>query len=306
MTVGCQQKIMSYHNVSLPGDRSPGAPLASNGQYLLGPNGIQVRASSVFMSRDQIYALPLNRVGDFAFDDSVAEVFPDMIARSVPGYASILSMIQQLARRFVRPQTQVYDLGCSLGAATFLIQEVVPASVTIHAIDNSEAMIRRLQPKVTDSDNDSNRKRARIEIHLADINQFPIKQASLVVLNLTLQFIPAAERRALLQTVYDGLLPGAALLLSEKLSFDDTNQQSLLTELHHEFKKSHGYSDLEIAQKRTAIENRLIPETLESHRRRLQDVGFETVALWFQCFNFASILAVKSDIAEPERSSREN
>lgn len=253
------------------------------------------------MSRDQIYALPLNRVGDFAFDDSVAEVFPDMIARSVPGYASILSMIQQLARRFVRPGTKVYDLGCSLGAATFLIQDVVPDSVVIHAIDNSEAMIRRLKPKIAEVDNDSSPKRARIEVHLADVNQFPIQQASLVVLNLTLQFIPAVDREPLLQVVHDGLLPGGALLLSEKLSFDDENQQSLLTELHHEFKKSHGYSDLEIAQKRTAIENRLIPETLQTHQQRLRAVGFETVALWFQCFNFASILAVKAAKSDAER-----
>lgn len=249
------------------------------------------------MSRDQIYALPLDRVGDFAFDDAVASVFPDMIARSVPGYGSILSMIRQLAGRFVQPGSHVYDLGCSLGAATVLIREVAPADATIYAVDSSDAMIRRLEERLSDresSNSEAGPKQASVVVQQADICQLPIENASFAVLNLTLQFIPAEQRESLLRSVCEGMLPGGALLLSEKLRFDDAGQQNLLTELHHEFKKANGYSDLEIAQKRTAIENRLIPETMESHIERLHQVGFQTVAPWFQCFNFASILAVKS------------
>lgn len=247
------------------------------------------------MSRDQIYSLPLNRVGDFQFDDSVAEVFPDMIARSVPGYASILSMIQQLARRFVLPETRVYDLGCSLGAASLLMREVIPASAVIHAVDNAPAMVSRLLPLIeADDHRRGDKPAAKVSVHLADICDFPLEKASFVVLNLTLQFVPESSREMLLRSACQALCPGGALLLSEKLHFDDPGQQELLTQLHHEFKRSHGYSDLEIAQKRTAIENRLIPESLPTHVARLEKVGFKTVAPWFQCFNFASLLAVKN------------
>lgn len=246
------------------------------------------------MSQDRIYALPQQHVGDFTFDDQVAEVFPDMIARSVPGYASVLSMIEQLTSRFALPQTNIYDLGCSLGAATMLMRNQAPGSCTLHAVDFAEAMVTRLRNKLeTASPPNGEATKCQVEVHQADVRSFPLSQASFIVLNWTLQFIPADDRQRLLQKVATALLPGGALLLSEKICFDQPAQQTLLTNLHHDFKRAHGYSDLEIAQKRTAIENRLIPETLLTHTRRLEQVGFQVVAPWFQCFNFVSILAIK-------------
>ncbi|TWU35846.1 carboxy-S-adenosyl-L-methionine synthase CmoA [Novipirellula artificiosorum] len=243
------------------------------------------------MTKDQIYSLPQRRVGDFTFDDAVADVFPDMIARSVPGYASILSMIEQLSSRFILPNTNVYDLGCSLGAATLLMQPQAPPDCILHAIDNAPAMVERLRSIV----NAQPPSGCRIQVHEADICEFALDHASFVVINLTLQFVPIEDRTALMQSVFDALIPGGALLLSEKICFEDPLQQALLTDLHHDFKRAHGYSDLEIAQKRTALENRLLPETTDSHVARLRDVGFGCVAPWFQCFNFVSVLAVKSE-----------
>ncbi|GAA5510277.1 carboxy-S-adenosyl-L-methionine synthase CmoA [Novipirellula caenicola] len=245
------------------------------------------------MKRDRIYSLPHDRVGSFAFDEQVVEVFPDMIARSVPGYASILAMIQQLAPRFVQAKTNVYDLGCSLGAATLLIQPQVPRDCVIHAVDNAPAMIERLRMKL--QDNEEQTGMAEVRVHQADVCEFPMTNASFVVLNLTLQFIPKDQRASLLTAVAEALVPGGALLLSEKICFDDPGQQSLLNDLHHDFKRANGYSDLEIAQKRTALEDRLLPETMQTHIDRLGAAGFDCVAPWFQCFNFASILAVKSE-----------
>ena len=242
------------------------------------------------MNQDQIYSLPMSRVGDFEFDDQVADVFPDMIRRSVPGYGSLLSMIEQLSESYAVPGTNVYDLGCSLGAATFLMQKRVPADCRIVAVDNSEAMVTRLTSclqQVTDSD------KCHIEPLQADIRELDVTNASFVVLNLTLQFIPEPDRDKLLHRIAEGMLPGAALILSEKVLADDDDQQAVLTTLHHDFKKAHGYSDLEIAQKRTAIENRLFPETVDRHVQRLRDAGFTTVVPWFQCFTFASLLAIR-------------
>lgn len=233
--------------------------------------------------------MPLNRVGDFEFDDSVADVFPDMISRSVPGYASMLSMIAQCAELYAVPGTNIYDLGCSLGAGTLLIRQQAKTVCRIHAVDNSDAMITRLRQRLSESGPSDN----VVELVQADIRNVTVSDASMVVLNLTLQFLPPAERDGFLAKVAAGTRDGGALVLSEKICFEDAAQQELMTKLHHDFKRAHGYSDLEIAQKRTAIENRLQPETLETHVQRLKSAGFRTVSPWFQCFNFASILAVK-------------
>lgn len=233
--------------------------------------------------------MPLSRVGDFAFDDSVADVFPDMISRSVPGYASMLSMIAQCAERYAVPGTNLYDLGCSLGAGTLLLRQHAKATCQIHAVDNSAAMMTRLQQRLSESRPSEN----VVTPLQADIRNVAVSNASVVVLNLTLQFLPPAERDGFINKIAAGTLNGGALVLSEKICFDDTAQQELMTQLHHDFKRAHGYSDLEIAQKRTAIENQLLPETLQTHVERLKCAGFRTVSPWFQCFNFASILAVK-------------
>lgn len=243
------------------------------------------------MSRDSIFALPQSRIGDFAFDQQVVEVFPDMISRSVPGYASILAMIEQLSARFAVPGTNIYDLGCSLGAASRLISPQVPRDCTLYAIDSSAAMIAKLQQLL--GQQPIKPTGCPIIAQLADVREVSLTNASFVVLNLTLQFVPLLDRPQLLQQVYQSLVGGGALLISEKICFEDPHQQQLLTELHHDFKRAHGYSELEIAQKRTSIENILVPETLTAHCQRLKKVGFQKVVPWFQCFNFVSILAVK-------------
>lgn len=249
-------------------------------------------SESLSNSRDELYCLPRERVGDFAFDDAVADVFPDMIARSVPGYGSILSMIEQLAARFAQPGSHVYDLGCSLGAATLLMRPRLHASCRLIAIDNSPAMVARLESKLSECVN-STVKQCDVELLLADVRDLPIAHASFVVLNWTLQFIPPEQRQSLINAIFDGMLPGGALLLSEKVCFEHTGQQELLSGLHHDFKRAHGYSELEISQKRTALEKTLVPESLTAHCQRLAIAGFSVVAPWFQCFNFVSILAVK-------------
>jgi tRNA (cmo5U34)-methyltransferase len=239
--------------------------------------------------RDNLFANPLGQVADFAFDNSVVDVFPDMIKRSVPGYATIISMIGNLAERYAAPNSECYDLGCSLGAATLAMRHRIQAAdCRIIGVDNSQAMVERCR-QLMDADSGE----VPVDIICAGIQDVDINNASVVVLNFTLQFIPLSERQYILQTIYDGLNPGGVLILSEKLTFDDPPHDDLMIELHHNFKRANGYSDLEIAQKRQSIEDVLIPETLDSHRQRLKSVGFSSSDLWFQCFNFASLIAIK-------------
>ena len=234
--------------------------------------------------RDTLYASGQQSVDMFTFDHKVADVFPDMINRSVPGYSAILSMIGDITERFAQDNSYCYDLGCSLGAASVAMAKHLQVSdCRVIGIDNSQAMIERCQQ--LDIHN--------IDFYCKDITQQAIQRASVVVLNFTLQFIPLEHRQALLKVIYDGLLPGGVLVLSEKVCFEDSQHQQLMTDLHHQFKRDNGYSDLEIAQKRTALENVLLPETIEQHKTRLIECGFSQADLWFQCFNFSSFIALK-------------
>ncbi|MEW5755980.1 MAG: carboxy-S-adenosyl-L-methionine synthase CmoA [Pseudomonadota bacterium] len=244
---------------------------------------------SLGQPKDGIYATPLEKIVDFKFDEKVASVFPDMIRRSVPGYATIITTIGVMAERFFVPGSTCYDLGCSLGAATLVMRQRLSGKPgRIIAVDNSEAMIARARELLVNEADC-----LPVELRCADLRAVPIENASVVVLNFTLQFIPAADRARVIQTIYDGLRPGGILILSEKIAFDDPHKAELFSDLHHAFKKANGYSDLEVAQKRAALENVLIPETVVQHRDRLRSCGFSNVDVWFQCFNFASILAVK-------------
>jgi len=238
---------------------------------------------------DNIYANPLANVGDFRFDEKVVGVFPDMIKRSVPGYATIISMIGTLAEQYATSNSRCYDLGCSLGAATLAMRHRIKAANTrIIGVDNSPAMIERCQ-MVMDADSGE----IPVELSCNNLQNIDISDASVVVLNFTLQFIGVEQRHDILTKIYDGLKPGGVLILSEKVTFGDEPHDQLMIELYHEFKRANGYSDLEIAQKRSALENVLIPETLDGHRQRLKSVGFESCDVWFQCFNFASMIAIK-------------
>lgn len=238
---------------------------------------------------DKLYSRPREAITDFVFDESVVSVFEDMIGRSVPGYSTLLSMLPVLSRFFIQPNTRCYDLGCSLGAATLAIQQSVKQDgVEIIAVDNSSAMIDQCSQLVL-----QHPARASVSVVEGDVCNEPIENASLVVMNFTLQFIAENIRGDLVGKIYQGLNKGGAFLLSEKVRFDDAEEQSTLIELHHAFKKANGYSDLEISQKRTALEKVLLPETIELHKARLKKAGFSEVFVWFQCFNFISLLAIK-------------
>lgn len=241
--------------------------------------------------RDTLFSTPVASLGDWIFDERVAEVFPDMIQRSIPGYSNIIAMIGMLAKRFVQPATQIYDLGCSLGAATLTIRRNISHSdCQIIAVDNSAAMIERCRRHI-----DAYKAPTPVEVVESDIRDIAIENASLVVLNFTLQFLPPAERQTILDKVYQGLNPGGALVLSEKFSFTDSRMDTLLFDMHHDFKRANGYSELEISQKRSMLENVMLTDSVDTHKTRLCNAGFSHAELWFQCFNFGSLVAVKSE-----------
>ena len=240
-------------------------------------------------NRDTIYADPLRDAGLFTFDENVARVFPDMIKRSVPGYTTIVAMTGLIAQRYASPGSRLYDLGCSLGASTLAMrQNLRSEDCRIVGVDNSAAMLERCRSIV-----DTDTHETPVDLICTNLEDVAIENASVVVLNFTLQFIPLGIRDEVIGRIYAGLRPGGIMVLSEKLTFEDPHLDQLNIDLHHEFKRANGYSELEIAQKRAAIENVLLPETLATHKQRIAEAGFNSCDVWFQCFNFASLVALK-------------
>ncbi len=239
--------------------------------------------------RDNIYSQPLERVNGFRFDQNVARVFPDMIRRSVPGYEEILQGISLFTAYHVKPHTRCYDLGSSLGAASLAMQRgIKKPGVEIYAIDNSPDMIRESKNYIKNHPEE-----APIHLICADFRDIKIENASVVVLNYTLQFLDPAEREERLRIIYQGMLPNSVLIVSEKILFPDAQEHEFQYAMHLAFKKAQGYSNLEISQKRTSLENVLIAETFETHKTRLLKIGFKQCFQWFQYFNFISMAAIK-------------
>jgi len=240
-------------------------------------------------SQDNLYAKPYQQVSDFQFDNKVAGVFNDMIRRSVPGYGQIINTIGDLADKYVAPNSTIYDLGCSLGAATLSVRRRVEGrNCHIVAVDNSDSMIARCKENLSAYVSET-----PVQLVCGDIRDIKIENASLVILNFTMQFLAPEHREHLLKKIYEGLLPGGLLILSEKLYFEQTQIQTTLDDLHLDFKRANGYSELEISQKRSSLEHVMKPDTLKQHEVRIKQQGFSQFSVWFQCFNFASMVAIK-------------
>ncbi|MFL2697820.1 MAG: carboxy-S-adenosyl-L-methionine synthase CmoA [Gammaproteobacteria bacterium] len=221
----------------------------------------------------------------FTFNKEVTEVFEDMIVRSVPGYISSLTIIKNLTSKFFQKDSAFYDLGCSLGAVTKKISSTVEERKgTILAIDNSEAMIKSCRAKIQDQ---------HIEFILEDVTQTAIKNSSVVTLNFVLQFLKLSQRKSLIRNIYRGINKKGILIISEKIHFSSQREDSSVSKIHHDFKLSNGYSNLEVARKRDALEGVLVSQTEKDHYDLLKEVGFFRVSTVMKNLNFITLVAFK-------------
>ena len=243
------------------------------------------------MSKDTLYAPENVETVPFEFNEDVAQVFPDMLKRSIPGYAASIQAIGTLAASLVQPDSRCYDLGCSLGAATLAMRRNINAAgCRIIAVDNAPAMVSRCRELLA---TDKKAGPAEVSVIEANLQDVEITRASMVVMNYTLQFLPLEERPVIIRKIAEGMNPGGILVLSEKVVHEDPVVEETLQNLHHEFKRRNAYSDLEISRKRAALENILIPETVSVHKQRLTDAGFSHAGVWLRYFNFISIIAIR-------------
>ncbi|AMA65200.1 tRNA (cmo5U34)-methyltransferase [Candidatus Arsenophonus lipoptenae] len=244
--------------------------------------------------KDRLLTKPIINLGDWQFDKKVVEVFPDMIRRSIPGYSNIITMIGILVTQYVTPNSIIYDLGCSLGTVTLsILRNIRVNNCKIIAIDNSAAMIKHCKRFINKYRKNTSGINTTVEIIKGNLIDINIENASMVILNFTLQFISPSLRQQLINRIYQGMNPGGILMLSEKFNFENQKINSLLFKMHYNFKRANGYSELEIHQKYNMLKNIMLPDSIDTHKLRFKTAGFNNYDLWFQCFNFGSLIAIK-------------
>lgn len=241
------------------------------------------------MKKDTLFKEKKDLVPAFEFNESVVHVFDDMITRSVPLYKECVHRQAQLAARFYQQGTRIYDLGCSHGNFGMQLHcRMKDMAFTMVAVDSSQPMLDQYNQRLTGENFNSS-----LSLVCDCVENISITNASVVVLNLTLQFISPDKRDAVIQSIYQGLKPGGLLLLTEKIIHNIAEVDSLQQHFYKKFKRENGYSDLEISQKRDALEDVLVPDTLKSHQDRLAQAGFKKMDTWLKWFNFAAMLAIK-------------
>lgn len=226
---------------------------------------------------------------DFCFDKQVAGVFDDMVERSVPFYQEIQRMVGELAAGYVEPETHLCDLGCATGTTLALLDGILPGDVMFTGVDNSPEMLEKCRAKF---EKQSSERKARLLCQDLRTLQLP-GNLSVVLMLLTLMFVRPVYRRGLLNTICQRLNPGGALILVEKVVCDSPDLNRRFIKYYYDMKRRHGYSDLEISQKREALENILIPYTEGENRQLLLDAGFSQVDVFFRWYNFCGMVAVK-------------
>jgi tRNA (cmo5U34)-methyltransferase len=235
------------------------------------------------MSKDRLFQDSQYPIDAFRFDERVAAVFDNMVSRSVPFYGEIQKLVVQLTMAFAQPETSIYDLGCSTGTTLAVLSEVALPDVHLIGMDASMPMLDRARAKLSGKS---------VELICQDLNQpFTLKPASVVILNLVLQFLPRERRLAVLREVKQSLVPGGCVVIVEKVVPHAVSLRPLYTSLYHNFKRDNGYSDDEIQRKAQALHATLFPLTPDENRQLLLEAGFTIVEPFFQWVQFFGVMA---------------
>jgi len=241
------------------------------------------------MSKDEVFKDEVDRAQDFKFGANVAKVFDDMVNRSVPFYGEIQRMMAELAADHAREETFVYDLGCSTGTTMIGMDTMVNQNIRFIGVDDSQEMLDKCKSKLMEIGFSR-----PYELRCADLGQgVKVENASVVVLCLTLQFVRPIYRERLLKDIYKGLNSGGVLIMVEKIMAEESNFNRDFINYYYNYKRRNNYSELEISQKREALENVLVPYKLSENITLLRDHGFSHCEVFFKWYNFAGLIATK-------------
>jgi tRNA (cmo5U34)-methyltransferase len=248
------------------------------------------------MKKDKLFLQSETPAGNFEFNVEVAEVFDDMLERSVPFYREQQTMIRGIIKRMWNPETKIYDLGCSTATTLIGLCRELPTSARFIGYDNSSAMLERAIRNIK-----ANHFQRRIAVRHAELNgrpsDFSLRNAGVVTMCWTLMFIRPLQRDKVIRWIYDSLVDGGVLIVTEKILTNSGNMNRFFVDLYYEFKKQAGYSETEISRKREALENVLIPYRVEENLDLFRRNGFDIPETFFQWFNFAGFLCVKKPVS---------
>ena len=241
------------------------------------------------MKKDRVFAKKKKKIKSFEFNEAVASVFDDMLNRSVPLYAESIQRQSQLAAGYYQEGSRIYDLGCSHGnIGVLILDQFGRRPVKMVAVDSSRPMIDRYLKRIKKYDPP-----CQVDLVCGFLENIQIRNASVVLINLTLQFLDTEKRDELVHHIYQGMNPDGILILSEKTVHESEVLNGLQTKFYEAFKVENGYSLLEISQKRDALEKVLVPDTIETHKKRILAAGFSEFDVWLKWFNFVSMIAIK-------------
>ena len=248
----------------------------------------RIKRNETQIHKDDIF-LGNNCPTKFEFNSGVAEVFDDMLERSVPLYRECQDLTVNWCKSLATPDRCVYDLGCSTGSLLLLLAKSIPTipRIPLVGVDNSAAMLSKARKKLNNFPNSVNFIKANLDA------SFTFKNSCAIVMNYTLQFIPVENRASLLKKIHESLIPGGGFILNEKVLSENELLDETFVEMHHNFKKGHGYSKMEISKKREALENVLVPLKLSKTMTLVREAGFTTVDIFFKWNNFAGLIALK-------------
>lgn len=239
--------------------------------------------------KDEIFSEGNFPEGSFRFNDAVASCFDDMANRCIPYYREVIQLTASAADKFLSDQARVYDIGCSTGnTLLFIAKTLRDKNVKLIGIDPSESMLKKAEEKASVYTYSHD-----IEFLKGSCEDFQFEQADMIILNYTLQFINPEDRKSIISRLHEALKPGGILILSEKLRQEDEAVEEFNTETYEAFKAGNGYSYLEIANKRQALENFLVPGSLTGNLNLLNESGFDRVEILFKWLNFSTFLAFK-------------
>ncbi|OJV20099.1 MAG: carboxy-S-adenosyl-L-methionine synthase CmoA [Dyadobacter sp. 50-39] len=238
---------------------------------------------------DQVFKDEITKVSDFKFGTTVVNVFDDMVSRSVPYYNEMQRMLAEIAADHVKEGTFVYDLGCSTGTTLIGLDQLIPSDIRFIGIDESQEMLDKCDVKLKEAGFVRPYDLVAGDLH----QQLPIHNGSVVILCLTLQFVRPLYRERLLRNIYDGLNPGGVLLLVEKVLAESSVFNRDFIKYYYNYKRRNHYSELEISQKREALENVLIPYKLSENMLLLKEAGFADCEIFFKWYNFSGMIAYK-------------
>ena len=236
------------------------------------------------MKRDNIFEKPIEK--QFEFDEQVAAVFDDMIERSVPFYRQNIELIVNLILRRIKNGIQIVDLGSSTGTMLIEIARRCSKEITLIGIDNAPAMVELARKKAQAFD-------VKVDFICEDIMKCDFSGADIILANYILQFIRPIIRTDAVQKIYDSLKPGGLFICSEKILMQNSWLNKQIIDIYYDYKQQQGYSKSEIMQKREALENVLIPYTIEENRLMFESCGFKSIDTFFQWGNFVTIAAFK-------------